>query len=205
MLQEAQERLKPYNAQILEADLNAPLSATLVTSRTICIVSSFAIHHLPDARKRSLYGEIFTLLRPGGLFVHIERVGCASPASRRWRTGRPSGISVPTANSRASRSPWRRWPLPFTPTTPATSRPRSIASVAGWKRSVLPMLWTASAGITMWRCSEDSNRQGEKRRPAESPSGLGWHPDIGTGISGCGNMGEPIIVAATILHPIPVT
>jgi SAM-dependent methyltransferase len=44
------------------------------------IVSGFAIHHVDDARKRALFGEVAAQLRPGGVFADLEVVASATPA-----------------------------------------------------------------------------------------------------------------------------
>jgi trans-aconitate methyltransferase len=43
------------------------------------VVSGLAIHHLPDERKRELFGEVHALLAPGGVFANLDLVSAASP------------------------------------------------------------------------------------------------------------------------------
>jgi len=38
------------------------------------IVSGFAIHHQPDARKKALYSEIYGILNDGGVFLNLDQV-----------------------------------------------------------------------------------------------------------------------------------
>jgi SAM-dependent methyltransferase len=81
MLEQAQARLSVYGgrANLVEADLGTPAWREKVIGSFDVIVSGFAIHHLPDARKRALYEEIYHLLDKGGVFINSEHVASSTP------------------------------------------------------------------------------------------------------------------------------
>jgi len=50
------------------------------------VISSLAIHHVEDDRKRTLYAEVASRLRPGGVFANLEIVRSPTQALHdKWR------------------------------------------------------------------------------------------------------------------------
>ena len=63
--------------EVLAHDLEARLPDAWGTFDLV--VSSFAIHHVSDPRKRVLAGEVHDRLRPGGTFLNLEHVASPTP------------------------------------------------------------------------------------------------------------------------------
>jgi SAM-dependent methyltransferase len=80
MLEAARARFAgDASVEVVEHDLEAPLSVLGEAGTFDAVVSCFAIHHCSHARKRALYAEVFTLLAPGGVFYNLEHVASPTP------------------------------------------------------------------------------------------------------------------------------
>ena len=70
MLKRVKENFVHDNrVKIIEHDLQNPLPKL---GQFDAVVSSFVIHHLEHERKKSLYTEIFSILKPTGVFCKFE-------------------------------------------------------------------------------------------------------------------------------------
>jgi SAM-dependent methyltransferase len=76
MLDAARKRFAgDERVELIQHDLAEPLPPL---GSFDAVISSFAIHHLEHDRKRSLYGEIFDLLAPGGVLANFEHVASST-------------------------------------------------------------------------------------------------------------------------------
>lgn len=78
MLEQAQEQLTEYAGQLAFENLDYGDRAWISRMQTYApfdaVVSGYSIHHQPDDRKREVYAEIHSLLKPGGWFINIEHI-----------------------------------------------------------------------------------------------------------------------------------
>ena len=82
MLEQAREQLKEYAGQLAFENLDygdpAWVNRMQAHGHFDALVSGYSIHHQPDARKRSVYEETFSMLKPRGWFINIEHVSSAA-------------------------------------------------------------------------------------------------------------------------------
>ncbi len=139
MLNAARERFaEQERVELVRHDLSQSLPEL---GRFDAVISSFAIHHLEHARKRSLYGEVFDLLAPGGVFAKLRARGGANP---------PPAPRVLSSNRRADRERG-----PIRPTTRrAHSAPVAAHARLRWRFDDIDCYWKEDVPVgveLLWR------------------------------------------------------
>jgi methionyl-tRNA synthetase len=149
MLGAARERFAgDKRTELVEHDLSESLPDL---GRFDAVVSSFAIHHLEHSRKRSLYGEVFDLLEPGGVFANFEHV---ASATHRLHLAFFAAIGEPIENE-----------------DPSDRLLDARGSSAGCARSASPTSIATGSGWR-WRSSSASGQPGMVSHVATVPTGM---------------------------------
>ena len=78
MLDSAREKLRRYSTSLVfvHSDYSNPrwVDSVKAGAPFDVVVSGFSVHHQPDERKKSLYLEVYDLLRAGGMFINLDQV-----------------------------------------------------------------------------------------------------------------------------------
>lgn len=88
MMAEGTRALAPYDGRFryVEFDLSQPEWPSEIPARVPAIISSQCVHHLPDARKRDLFAEVWAHLAPGGWYLNYDPVSASDPVVEdAWR------------------------------------------------------------------------------------------------------------------------
>lgn len=81
MVENARNHMKDYinRCEIIHGDFSHSIQQYAEPGSVDCIVSGYAIHHLPHTKKKELYQEIYNVLTSGGIFINIEHTASATP------------------------------------------------------------------------------------------------------------------------------
>lgn len=81
MIEHAHIHMEKYKnrCKIIHGDFSHSFSQYAEPGSVDCIVSGYAIHHLPHTKKKELYQEIYNTLASGGIFINIEHTASVTP------------------------------------------------------------------------------------------------------------------------------
>jgi tRNA (cmo5U34)-methyltransferase len=113
MVAEGERALAPYAGRYRYAEFDLARGGWPAGLPDVAdaVISSLCVHHLPDERKRELFGDILAHLPPGGWYLNFDPVTAEDPVvTQAWlRAGDRRDPAA--AGKRAHRSPeeHRRW------------------------------------------------------------------------------------------------
>ena len=81
MMEEGGRALGDYAGRYryVEFDLSAGPWPAEIPAAVDAVITSLAVHHLPDPRKRQLFEEVLARLAPGGWFLNLDPVTAEDP------------------------------------------------------------------------------------------------------------------------------
>ncbi len=82
MIESGTAALAPFEGRFryVEFDMLGSAWPAAVPAQVDAATTSMCVHHIPDARKRTLFREILEHLRPGGWYVNFDPVRSLDPA-----------------------------------------------------------------------------------------------------------------------------